>query len=113
MSWPETMTRSMMTKMPGPPRNSVAKIIRALLATERRRLGTAAVTAEAHILEDRLRLERVARQTLEDELSAPRSSRSWTLTAPLRAATRGVRALMSWQMSVALVAGPERAVPSK
>jgi hypothetical protein len=60
------------------------------------------IVAEAHFLEDRLRLERLARQAVESELSALRGSHSWTLTAPLRAATRRVRGLMSWQGSVAL-----------
>ena len=57
------------------------------------------IVAEAHKLEDRLRQERVARQALEHELSALRGSHSWTLTAPLRAATTRMRALMSWRVS--------------
>jgi hypothetical protein len=65
------------------------------------------IVAEAHLLEDRLRLERLARQASERELSALRNSHSWTLTAPLRAATTRVRALMSWRVPVGMEGGPE------
>jgi hypothetical protein len=78
------------------------------------------IVAEAHQLEDRLRAVERRAKAAESELSALRTSHSWMLTAPLRAAIRRIRFLLGrptgsgseGRKSLPLLSGPpERSAP--